>query len=72
MLIYSELLGLRDQAKIPRTLAPDTYVREFGGWVVSVHDRRIRHGPSLHWVTVKFDQLPTRLKLEALVLGIQL
>lgn len=72
MLMYSELFGLRDIPGSARVTTPGVYVREPGGWVVSSFDKRIRYGLPFNWISVHRDQLPARLKLEALIQGVVL
>lgn len=72
MLIYSPLLGLREEPSSTIAAIPGVYVKKALGWEVCRFNSHVRHGSSFDWVSVHRDQLPRRLRTEALILGIAL
>ena len=68
-LIFTKTKGLHTVEELPETVLVGEYVRHaWKGWRLRV--KRKTSGRS--WKNVGVDQLPTRLKVEALLLGIQL
>lgn len=84
MLMYSTLFGLQEMERLPRTVAPGAFAKSDayydplsgviggGNWTKLIRTSIGRKGSELRWVVISLDQLPTRLKVEALLLGVQL
>lgn len=81
LLMFSDVFGFRELDKMPLVVTPGTYMRtsdEVNGKTVDLWQlmlrKKDRHGRNIlmSWVVVTKDQLPPRLKIRALVLGIVL
>lgn len=84
MLIYSTLFGLQEMDFLPRNMAPGTCAKSGadydpvrgviggGNWSKLIRTSIGRQGSELRWVNISIDQLPAKLRTEALLLGITL
>jgi hypothetical protein len=85
VIIWTAMFGLQELAEEPETIPPGSYAKleEIvslngkriivpGYWHVRVLDKSRRHGNQLKWRAIDFEQLPKRIRAEALLLGINL